>query len=40
LARLAIFKRPRSVEFTRERIRDDAGKVRRGALRAARLVPQ
>jgi bile acid-coenzyme A ligase len=40
LAQLAVFKRPRSVEFTRERIRDDAGKVRRGALRAARLPPQ
>jgi bile acid-coenzyme A ligase len=40
LTRLAIFKRPRSVEFTRDRIRDDAGKVRRAALRAARLPPQ
>jgi bile acid-coenzyme A ligase len=34
---LVGFKRPRSVEFTHERIRDDAGKVRRSALRAARL---
>lgn len=34
---LAPFKRPRSVEFTHERLRDDAGKVRRGALRAARM---
>lgn len=30
--------RPRSVEFTQERIRDDAGKVRRSALREARLA--
>jgi bile acid-coenzyme A ligase len=37
LARLAPFKRPRTIEFTHERIRDDAGKVRRAALRAARL---
>jgi bile acid-coenzyme A ligase len=37
LARLAPFKRPRTVEFTHDRIRDDAGKVRRAALRAARL---
>ncbi len=37
LARLAPFKRPRSAEFTHDRIRDDAGKVRRAALRAARL---
>lgn len=36
-ARLAPFKRPRSVEFTHERVRDDAGKVRRAALRAARI---
>ena len=35
--RLLGFKRPRSVEFTRERIRDNAGKVRRSALRQARL---
>jgi bile acid-coenzyme A ligase len=34
--RLLGFKRPRSVEFTHERIRDDAGKVRRSALREAR----
>ena len=37
MAALAPFKRPRSVEFTRERVRDDAGKVRRSALRAARI---
>jgi len=36
-ARLAPFKQPRSFEVTRERLRDDAGKVRRSALRAARL---
>jgi bile acid-coenzyme A ligase len=37
LARLSTLKHPRSVEFTHERIRDDAGKVRRSALRDARL---
>ncbi|TWH87139.1 AMP-binding protein [Novosphingobium taihuense] len=37
LLQLAPFKRPRSFEFTQERLRDDAGKVRRGALRAARI---
>ena len=36
--RLAPFKIPRSFEFTRERLRDDAGKVRRPALREARLA--
>ena len=36
--RLARFKIPRSFEFTRERLRDDAGKVRRPALREARLA--
>lgn len=36
--RLSPFKRPRSVEFTHDRIRDDAGKVRRGDLRAARVA--
>jgi bile acid-coenzyme A ligase len=35
--KLTGFKRPRSVEFTRERVRDNAGKVRRSALREARL---
>ena len=37
--RLAPFKMPRSFEFTTERLRDDAGKVRRSALRQARIVP-
>jgi bile acid-coenzyme A ligase len=36
-ARIARHKIPRSFEFTREPLRDDAGKVRRPALRAARL---
>jgi len=35
--RLSGFKLPRSIEFVRERIRDDAGKVRRAALRAERI---
>ncbi|MDZ4692778.1 AMP-binding protein [Terricaulis sp.] len=35
--RLARFKLPRSVEFTAEPMRDEAGKVRRAALRAARV---
>lgn len=34
---LARFKLPKSVEFTREPLRDEAGKVRRAALREARL---
>lgn len=37
LAKLSGLKRPRSVEFTRERVRDDAGKLRRAALRDERL---
>jgi bile acid-coenzyme A ligase len=37
LALLAPFKRPRSAEFTHDRVRDDAGKVRRAALRAERI---
>jgi hypothetical protein len=37
LAQLAPLKRARSVEFGRERIRYDAGKVQRPALRAARM---
>lgn len=37
LAKLSGLKRPRTVEFTRERVRDDAGKLRRAALRAERL---
>jgi bile acid-coenzyme A ligase len=35
--RLARFKLPRSIEFTSEPLRDEAGKVRRAALRDARL---
>jgi bile acid-coenzyme A ligase len=34
--RLARYKVPRSIEYTAESIRDDAGKVRRSALRAVR----
>ncbi|MDO7836377.1 AMP-binding protein [Sphingobium sp. HBC34] len=37
LDRLAPFKRPRSAEFTYARVRDDAGKARRAALRAERV---
>ena len=37
--RITGLKRPASVEFTAEPIRDQAGKVRRSALRAARLAP-
>lgn len=36
-ARIAAYKVPRTVEFVREPVRDDAGKVRRSALRDARL---
>ncbi len=35
---LARFKLPKSIEFTDEPLRDEAGKVRRAALRQARLV--
>ena len=35
--RLSGLKRLRSVEFTRDPIRDEAGKVRRSALRSARV---
>jgi bile acid-coenzyme A ligase len=35
--RLARFKMPKSIEFTSEPLRDEAGKVRRAALRDARL---
>jgi bile acid-coenzyme A ligase len=38
--RLARFKLPKSIEFTSEPLRDEAGKVRRAALRAARLQPE
>ena len=36
-ARLVSYKLPRSFETTTERLRDDSGKVRRGALRDARV---
>lgn len=36
--RLARYKQPRSVEFTNEPLRDDAGKLRRRALRDERLI--
>jgi bile acid-coenzyme A ligase len=36
---LARYKHPRSFEFVDEPLRDDAGKVRRSALRAARVEP-
>jgi bile acid-coenzyme A ligase len=35
--RLVTYKRPRSFEFVSEPLRDDAGKVRRSALRAERI---
>ena len=35
--RLARYKVPRTLEFVREPVRDDAGKVRRSSLRAARV---
>jgi bile acid-coenzyme A ligase len=37
--RLVRYKVPRSVEIVREPLRDDAGKMRRSALRSARLPP-
>ena len=37
--RLVRYKRPRSIEIDHERLRDDSGKVRRSALRDARLGP-
>ena len=37
-ARLVTYKLPRSFEFVREPLRDDAGKVRRKALRDARMT--
>ncbi|MFM8376704.1 MAG: AMP-binding enzyme, partial [Phenylobacterium sp.] len=36
--RLVAYKRPRTFEFVDEPLRDDAGKVRRTALRDARLA--
>jgi bile acid-coenzyme A ligase len=35
--RLVTYKRPRSIEFVTEALRDDAGKIRRSALRAERI---
>ncbi len=35
--RLVVYKRPRSYEFVAEALRDDAGKVRRSALRSERI---
>jgi bile acid-coenzyme A ligase len=37
-ARLAKYKRPRTYEFVADPLRADDGKVRRSALRAARMV--
>jgi bile acid-coenzyme A ligase len=36
--RLVVYKRPRSIEFVSEPLRDDAGKVRRSALREERIA--
>jgi bile acid-coenzyme A ligase len=36
---LVTYKRPRTIEFVDEPLRDDAGKVRRSQLREARLAP-
>ncbi len=36
--RLVAYKRPRTIEFVDAPLRDDAGKVRRSALRAARMA--
>jgi len=36
-ARLVRYKQPRSYEFVQENLRDDAGKVRRSALREQRV---
>ncbi len=38
--KLARYKRPASYEFTEQSLRDEAGKVRRGQLRAERIAPQ
>jgi bile acid-coenzyme A ligase len=38
-ARLTRYKMPKRIEFTIEPLRDDAGKVRRAALRQARIEP-
>jgi bile acid-coenzyme A ligase len=37
--RVARYKVPRSIEYTDQPMRDDAGKARRSALRAERLSP-
>jgi len=37
---LVVYKIPKSFEFVNEPLRDDAGKLRRSALRAARLAPR
>lgn len=37
--RLALYKLPRSIDFVDQPLRDDAGKIRRSALRAERLRP-
>jgi bile acid-coenzyme A ligase len=39
VAQLAPYKRPRTFEIVRDSLRDEAGKVRRFALRAARIEP-
>jgi bile acid-coenzyme A ligase len=36
--RLTHYKLPRTIEFTKEPLRDEAGKVRRAALRDARIA--
>jgi bile acid-coenzyme A ligase len=38
--RIATYKLPRTVEIVATPLRDDAGKVRRAALRAERLIPR
>jgi bile acid-coenzyme A ligase len=38
--RLVAYKRPRTVEFVDTALRDDAGKVRRSALRSDRMPPE
>ncbi|BCW90622.1 Bile acid-coenzyme A ligase [Alphaproteobacteria bacterium SO-S41] len=37
---LVVYKRPRTIEFTNEALRDDAGKVRRSQLREERIAAQ
>lgn len=38
--RVARYKVPRSIEYTDQPLRNEAGKVRRSALRAERLTPE